>query len=86
MDLNKEHIFQLVSIDFQDGVTETYEGKTQTVNKCKMVWKEADKEKDFHRIWFTANEFYSEKSNLMKFLVAASGKPFVPAAITHAGL
>lgn len=77
LDLNKEHVFELVSIDFQDGVTETYKGKTQTVNKCKMVWKEADKEKDFHRVWFNANEFYTEKSNLMKFLMAASGKPFV---------
>lgn len=77
MDLNKEHVFELVSIDFQDGVTENYKGKTQTVNKCKMTWKEADKETGYHRVWFNANEFYSEKANLMKFLVAASGKPFV---------
>lgn len=77
MDLNKEHVFELVSIDFQDGITETYQGKTQTVNKCKMVWKEADKEKDFHRVWVNVNEFYSENANLMKFLISASGKPFV---------
>jgi hypothetical protein len=77
MDLNKEHFFELMSVDFQDGVQETYEGKTKTVNKIKMVFKEAGKDKDYHRVWMNFNEYYTEKSNLMKFLLAASGKPFV---------
>jgi hypothetical protein len=78
MDLNKEHMFELMTVDFQDGVQETYEGKTKTVNKIKMVFKEAGKDKDYHRVWMNFNEYYTEKSNLMKFLLAASGKTFVP--------
>jgi len=78
MDLNREHIFELVTLEIQEGVTETYEGESKIVNKVKMIWKESGKDKDFHRVWLTFNEFYSEKSNLMKFLLAASGKVFVP--------
>lgn len=85
MDLNIVHQFELVSIDFQDGVTETYKGVSKIVNKCKMVWKEAGKEKDFHRVWVNVNEFYSEKSNMMKFLMAASGKPFVAGVTVKIG-
>jgi hypothetical protein len=78
MDLNREHIFELVTLEIQEGVTETYEGESKIVNKVKMIWKESGKDKDFHRVWLTFNEFYSEKSNLMKFLLSASGKVFVP--------
>lgn len=81
LDLNKEHIFELMSVDIQEGVTTKFGIKT----KVKLVWKEAAKEKDFHRVWLNYNESYAEKSNLVKFLSSASGKPIVPGIPTTLG-
>jgi hypothetical protein len=73
MDLNKEHLFELLSVEIQEGVTTKFGLK----NKVKMVWKEAGKEKDYHRVWVNFNESYAEKSNLVAFLKRASPKVIV---------
>lgn len=74
MDLNKEHVFELMSVDTQEGVQTKFGLK----NKIKLVWKEADKEEGFHKVWLNFNESYFEKSNLVKFLISASGRPLLP--------
>ena len=81
MDLNKEHVFELMSVDIQEGVQTKYGIK----NKVKLVWKEADKEKDFHRVWINFNESYAEKSYLVKFMTSVSGKPILPGVPTTLG-
>jgi hypothetical protein len=71
MDLNKEHVFELLEVRVEEGVTTKFGVKT----KVKMVWKESGKETEFHRIWISFNESYSEKSNLVAFLTKVSPNP-----------
>lgn len=74
MDLNKEHVFELMSVEIQEGVTTKYGIK----NKVKMVWKEADKDKEYHRVWTNFNESYNEKAALVQFIAKISPRPIVP--------
>ena len=74
MDLNKEHIFELMSVEIKEGVTTKFGIK----NKVNLVWKEAGKDKDYHRVWTNFNESYAEKSSLIAFLRKASPKPILP--------
>lgn len=81
IDLNREHMFELMSVAIQEGVTTKFGIKT----KVKLVWKEADKTEGFHRVWIQFNESYAEKSNLVKFLTSVSGKPILPGVPTTLG-
>lgn len=81
MDLNKEHTFELLSVEIQEGVTTKFGLK----NKVKMVWKEAGKDKDYHRVWTNFNESYAEKSSLIAFLRKASPRPILPGAEVRLG-
>ena len=76
LDLNKEHTFELMSVEIQEGVTTKFGIK----NKVKMVWKESGKDKDYHRVWTNFNESYAEKSNLVAFLKKVSPRPIMPGA------
>lgn len=76
LDLNKEHVFELMSVEIQEGVTTKFGIK----NKVKMVWKESGKDKDYHRVWTNFNESYAEKSNLVAFLKKVSPRPIMPGA------
>ena len=81
LDLNREHTFELMSVEIQEGVTTKFGIK----NKVKMVWKESGKDKDYHRVWMNFNESYAEKSSLIAFLKKASPKPILPGAIVKLG-
>jgi hypothetical protein len=81
IDLNKEHSFELQSVDIKEGVTTKYGIK----NKVNLVWKEAGKETAFHRVWINFNESYAEKSNLIAFLKRVSPKPILPGTIVKLG-
>jgi hypothetical protein len=74
MDLNVSHVFELMSVEIKEGVTTKFGIKNQVV----MVWKEAGKDKDYHRVWTKFNESYAEKSNLVAFLRRISVKPILP--------
>lgn len=74
MDLNKEHIFELMNVEIQEGVTTKFGIKT----KVKTVWKESEKNENYHRVWCNFNESYTEKSNLVKFLQSVSHRPIMP--------
>lgn len=74
LDLNKQHTFELMSVEIQEGVTTKFGIK----NKVKLVWKESGKDKDYHRVWTNFNESYAEKSNLVAFLRRVSPKPIIP--------
>lgn len=76
MDLNTDHIFELVDVQIKENVPDIY-NPGQVVNKITTVWKEADKDINQHKIYAEFNEYYSEKSKLMKFLVSITGKPYV---------
>lgn len=76
LDLNKEHTFELMSVEIQEGVTTKFGIK----NKVKMVWKESGKDKDYHRVWTNFNESYAEKSSLIAFLRKVSPRPIIPGA------
>lgn len=81
LDLNKEHVFELVSVEIKEGVPTKFGIK----NKVNLVWKESGKEKDFHRVWTNFNESYAEKSNLVAFLRKVSPKPILPGANVFLG-
>ena len=81
LDLNREHLFELMSVNIQEGVPTKFGIKT----KVKLVWKEADKTEAYHRVWIQFNESYAEKSNLVKFLSSVSGKPIIPGVPTTLG-
>ena len=81
LDLNREHTFELMSVEIQEGVTTKFGIK----NKVKMVWKESGKDKDYHRVWMNFNESYAEKSSLIAFLKKASPKPILPGATVKLG-
>ena len=74
LDLNKEHEFELMSVEVKEGVTTKFGIK----NRVQMVWKEAGKDKDFHRIWTNFNESYNEKASLVAFLIKVSPRPIIP--------
>jgi hypothetical protein len=81
LDLNKEHVFELVSVEIKEGVTTKFGIK----NKVNLVWKETGKDKDYHRVWTNFNESYAEKSSLIAFLKKASIKPILPGTIVTLG-
>lgn len=74
MDMNVEHVFELIEVKLKPQVNTPYGIK----DKIQFIWKEVGKEKDFHRIWTEFNESYSEKSSLVQFIKQASPKPVVP--------
>lgn len=74
LDLNKEHEFELMNVEVKEGVTTKFGIK----NRVQMVWKEAGKDKDYHRIWTNFNESYNEKASLVAFLTKVSPRPIIP--------
>lgn len=81
MDLNKEHVFELMSVEIQEGVTTKFGVK----NKVKTIWKEAGKSENYHRVWIAFNESYADKSNLVAFLRRVSPKPILPGVVVKLG-
>lgn len=76
LDLNKEHEFELMTVEVKEGVTTKFGIK----NRVQMVWKEAGKDKDYHRVWTNFNESYNEKASLVAFLGKISPRPIIPGA------
>lgn len=81
LDLNKEHEFELMSVEIKEGVTTKFGLK----NRVQMVWKEAGKDKDYHRIWTNFNESYNEKASLVAFMGKISPRPILPGAPIRLG-
>lgn len=81
MDLNAEHIFELMDVQLKPAQQTKYGLK----DKIMLVWKEAGKTDNYHRVWITFNESYHEKAQLMKFLIAVSGRPVVPGVTVRLG-
>lgn len=73
MDLNKEHVFELMTVEIQEGVTTKFGIK----NKVKTTWKESGKETGYHRVWCQFNESYNEKASLVAFLAKVSPRPII---------
>lgn len=81
LDLNKEHEFELMTVEVKEGVTTKFGIK----NKVQMVWKESGKDKDYHRVWTNFNESYNEKASLVGFLMRISPRPILPGAPIRLG-
>jgi hypothetical protein len=71
LDTSKYHQFELMEVRRLENVQTKFGVK----NQIRMTFKEAGKERDFHRVWLTFNESNFEKSNLVRFMSQISGKP-----------
>ena len=73
MNMNIEHVFELIEVKSKLGIQTPYGIK----DKIQLIWKEVGVEKESHRVWTEFNESYAEKSGLMGFISRASPRPVV---------
>ena len=74
MNMNIEHVFELIEVKSKLGIQTPYGIK----DKIQLIWKEVGVEKEAHRVWTEFNESYAEKSGLVGFISRASPKPVMP--------